>query len=113
MATHHQKQTESTYVQSVKCLFELFHHLKDLEWGKRQQAQQVDTKHENCIEISNVDAVKEMQIFSTYLGIKNIQRMWIQYMEFFQLQILAWGWLYNILNFEIFAPCAQQIGPKK
>ena len=31
-------------------------------------------------------------------------------MEFFQLQIFAWGWLYNISNFEIFAPCAKQIG---
>ena len=27
-----------------------------------------------------------------YLDIINIQRVWIQYMEFFQLQIFAWGW---------------------
>ena len=44
-----------------------------------------------------------------YLDIISIQRVWIQYMEFF-LQIFAWGWLYNISNLEIFAPCAQQIG---
>ena len=52
----------------------------------------------------------EYIFFFTYLDTMNIQRMWIQYMEFFQLQIFAWGWLHIILNLEIFAPCAKQIG---
>ena len=64
------------------CSFELFCQLEDLEWGPRQQAQQVDAKNENFFEISNVDAIKGIQM---YLDTINIQRMWIQYMDFFQL----------------------------
>jgi len=96
---------------SVICLFELFYRIKDLVWGLRQQAQQVDAKNEICIEISNVDVIKEIHILSCIWTPQTFKECGFNTWSFFSCKyLLGDGWLDNFSNLDIFAPCAKQIG---